>query len=484
MADTIKKNSEAKKSRCPVSKKCGGCTMIDVPYAEQVERKQQLVEELIGNFGRVDPIIRMKNPDHYRNKVTSVFAPDKKGKPVCGIYKAGTHDVVPVKACLLEDLRADRIIQTVFALMESFKIRVYDEDRKTGFLRYVQVRTARSTRQVMVTLVTAESAFPVGKKFVNALLKRHPEITTVVQNINDKQTTMVLGDREKVLFGPGYIEDVLCKKRFRISSRSFYQVNSIQTEKLYNIALDYAGFSGKERILDAYCGIGTIGIIASDRCKEVLSVELNPEAVKDAKVNAKLNEAKNVEVFRNDAGRFMRDMAAKKEKLDILFMDPPRSGASEEFLMAALELKPAKVVYVSCEPTTLARDLAILTEGGYEMKKAVPVDMFPYVEGVETVCLLSKLSEAKNHISVKVDMDEMDVTAAESKATYEEIQEWVQEKYGFHVSHLNIAKTKRKCGIIERQNYNLPKSEDSRSPETPPEKEKAIKEAFSYFQMI
>ena len=484
MADTIKKNSEAKKSRCPVSKKCGGCTMIDVPYAEQVERKQQLVEELIGNFGRVDPIIRMKNPDHYRNKVTSVFAPDKKGKPVCGIYKAGTHDVVPVKACLLEDLRADRIIQTVFALMESFKIRVYDEDRKTGFLRYVQVRTARSTKQVMVTLVTAESAFPVGKKFVNALLKRHPEITTVVQNINDKQTTMVLGDREKVLFGPGYIEDVLCKKRFRISSRSFYQVNSIQTEKLYNIALDYAGFSGKERILDAYCGIGTIGIIASDRCKEVLSVELNPEAVKDAKVNAKLNEAKNVEVFRNDAGRFMRDMAAKKEKLDILFMDPPRSGASEEFLMAALELKPAKVVYVSCEPTTLARDLAILTEGGYEMKKAVPVDMFPYVEGVETVCLLSKLSEAKNHISVKVDMDEMDVTAAESKATYEEIQEWVQEKYGFHVSHLNIAKTKRKCGIIERQNYNLPKSEDSRSPETPPEKEKAIKEAFSYFQMI
>ena len=389
MADTIKKNSEAKKSRCPVSKKCGGCTMIDVPYAEQVERKQQLVEELIGNFGRVDPIIRMKNPDHYRNKVTSVFAPDKKGKPVCGIYKAGTHDVVPVKACLLEDLRADRIIQTVFALMESFKIRVYDEDRKTGFLRYVQVRTARSTKQVMVTLVTAESAFPVGKKFVNALLKRHPEITTVVQNINDKQTTMVLGDREKVLFGPGYIEDVLCKKRFRISSRSFYQVNSIQTEKLYNIALDYAGFSGKERILDAYCGIGTIGIIASDRCKEVLSVELNPEAVKDAKVNAKLNEAKNVEVFRNDAGRFMRDMAAKKEKLDILFMDPPRSGASEEFLMAALELKPAKFVYVSCEPTTLARDLAILTEGGYEMKKAVPVDMFPYVEAVETVVLLS-----------------------------------------------------------------------------------------------
>ena len=381
--------------------------MIDVPYAEQAERKQQLVEELIGEFGRVDPIIRMKNPDHYRNKVTSVFAPDKKGKPVCGIYKAGTHEVVPVKACMLEDLRADRIIQTVFALMESFKIRVYDEDRGTGFLRYVQVRTARGTRQVMVTLVTAEAVFPPAKKFVNALIKRHPEITTVVQNINDKHTTMVLGDREKVLFGPGYIEDVLCKKRFRISSRSFYQVNSLQTEKLYNIALDYAGFSGKERILDAYCGIGTIGIIASDRCKEVLSVELNAEAVKDAKINAKLNGADNVEVYKNDAGRFMEDMAAKKEKLDILFMDPPRSGASEEFLRAALQLGPAKIVYVSCEPTTLARDLDILTEGGYEMKKAVPVDMFPYTEGVETVVLLSNRNlREKEHIKVDIDMEE------------------------------------------------------------------------------
>lgn len=458
--------------------------MIDVPYAEQAEQKQQLVEELIGEFGRVDPIIRMKNPDHYRNKVTSVFAPDKKGKPVCGIYKAGTHEVVPVKSCLLEDLRADRIIQTIFDLAESFKIRVYDEDRRTGLLRYVQVRTARGTKQVMVTLVTADSVFPPAKKFVNALIKRHPEITTVVQNINDKQTTMVLGDREKVLFGPGYIEDVLCKKRFRISSRSFYQVNSLQTEKLYNIALDYAGFSGKERILDAYCGIGTIGIIASDRCKEVLSVELNAEAVKDAKITAKLNGADNVEVYKNDAGRFMEDMAAKKEKLDVLFMDPPRSGASEEFLRAALQLGPAKIVYVSCEPTTLARDLRLLTDGGYEMKKAVPVDMFPYTEGVETVCLLSKLSGAKHHVSITLDMEEMDLTAAESKATYQEIQEWVQEKYGFHVSHLNIAKTKRKCGIIERKNYNLPKSEDSWSPETPKEKEEAIREAFKYFQMI
>ncbi len=476
--------AEKKRSRCPVAGKCGGCTMIDVPYAEQLDRKQQRVEGLIGGFGRVDPIIRMKNPDHYRNKVTSVFAPDKKGKPVCGIYKAGTHEVVPVKACMLEDLQADRIIQTIYDLMLSFKIRVYDEDRETGFLRYVQVRTARSTKQVMVTLVTAEAAFPSGKTFVNALLKRHPEITTVVQNINDKQTTMVLGNREKVLSGPGYIEDELCKKRFRISSRSFYQVNALQTEKLYNIALDYAGFSGKERILDAYCGIGTIGIIASDRCREVLSVELNPEAVSDAKENAKRNNAQNVEVFCNDAGRFMRDLAAKEQKLDVLFMDPPRSGASEEFLASVLALKPVKIVYVSCEPDTLARDLGVLTEGGYEMKKAVPVDMFPYTEGVETVVLLSKGNISSQNVRVEFSLEDMDMSRFQQGATYEQIQKWVQEKYGFHVTHLNIAKTKRKCGIIERENYNLPKSEDSRPPETPKVKEDAIIEAFRHFQMI
>ena len=426
----------------------------------------------------------MKNPDHYRNKVTSVFAPDRKGKPVCGIYREGTHEVIPVKECLLEDLRADRIIQSVYSLLPSFKIRVYDEDRGIGLLKFVQVRTAHVTRQIMVTLVVTSPVFPSRNNFVKALRKLHPEITTIVMNINDKHTTMVLGKREQVLFGKGYIEDQLCGKTFRISSQSFYQVNSIQTEKLYNIAIDYAGLSGKERILDAYCGIGTIGIIASDRCKEVISVELNPDAVKDAVRNAKANDASNVSVYQGDAGKFMTSMAEQGEKLDVLFMDPPRSGSTEEFIRSAGRLAPSKIVYISCNPRTLGRDLELLEEQGYVCRKAVPVDMFPYTMDVETVCLLSKLSEAKNHISVKVDMDEMDLTAAESKATYQEIKEWVKEKYGFHVSHLNIAKTKRKCGIIERKNYNLPKNEDSRSPETPKEKEEAITEAFRHFQMI
>ena len=391
MSDNSTTGKSKSKSLCPVSKRCGGCTWIDVPYAEQLELKQKTVEDLIGQYGRVDPILRMKNPDHYRGKVTSVFGRDRKGRPVCGIYRAGTHEVVPVKACRLEDLRADRIIQTVYALIDSFKIRIYDEDTGVGVLRYVQVRTARATRQIMVTLVTGGAVIPSSKKFVNALVRRHPEITTIVQNINDRQTTMVLGDREKTLYGPGYIEDVLCGKRFRISSRSFYQVNSLQTEKLYNVALDYAGFSGKEKILDAYCGIGTISIIASDRCREVIGVELNPDAVRDAKYNASANGAENVRFYHNDAGRFMMDMASKGEKVDILFLDPPRSGASDEFLNAVLALGPGKVVYISCEPETMARDLDVLCgRGAYRMKKAVPVDMFPYTVGVECVALLQK----------------------------------------------------------------------------------------------
>ncbi len=397
------------KSRCPVAKRCGGCTMINTPYDEQLRRKQEKIETLLGEFGRVDQIIRMKKPDHYRNKVTSVFAPDRRtGKPVCGIYKFGTHEVVPVKRCMLEDLGADRIIQTIYGMLDAHKIKVYDEDKGTGLLRYVQVRFAHSTKQMMVTLVMASAVFPQAKYFVAELLEKHPEITTIVMNINDKDTTMVLGDREKILHGTGYIEDVLCGKRFRLSSRSFYQVNSLQTEKLYNIAVDYAGFSGKERILDAYCGIGTIGIIAADKCKEVMSVELNAEAVKDAGYNVTANNVSNVTVYQNDAGKFMHQLAAEGEKVDVLMMDPPRSGASEAFLEATCTLRPNKIVYISCDPDTLARDVKWLTENGYAMKKAVPVDMFPYTPGVETVCLLSNTQRPKkeSYITLDVEMED------------------------------------------------------------------------------
>ena len=366
--------------------------MIDVPMEEQLSGKQAFVEECIGRFGKVEPIIRMKNPGRYRNKVTSVFGIDRKRKPVCGVYREHSREIIPVKECLIEDRRADSITQSVFALLPSFKIKVYNEDTDQGLVRAVQVRTAHKTGQVMVTIVTSDPIFPSRNNFVQALLKEQPSITTIVQNINRLHNGMILGDREKVLYGPGYIEDELCGKRFRISSRSFYQVNSLQTEKLYNIAVDAAGLSGKERILDAYCGIGTIGIIASSSCREVMSAELSPDAVRDAKINAMLNQAENVTVYEADAGEFMMRLAEDGESADVLFMDPPRSGASEEFLSAVLKMRPSKIVYISCNPVTLSDNLDVLTEGGYVMKKAVPVDMFPYTMHIETIVLLQKLN--------------------------------------------------------------------------------------------
>lgn len=458
--------------------------MINVPYEEQIARKQDFAQECLGRFGKVEPVIRMKNPDHYRNKANSTFGYDRRGRSVCGVYRERSHEIVPVKECLLETKAADRIIQTVYELLPSFKIRPYDEDRGTGLLRHVQIRTARTTGEVMVTLVCASPVFPSRNNFVRELRRLHPEITTIVMNINDRHTSAVLGNRETVLYGKGYIEDVLCKKRFRISSRSFYQINSIQTEKLYNIAIDCAGLSGKERILDVYCGIGTIGIIASDKCREVLSTEVNAEAVKDAGINAKMNHADNVRVYESDAGAFMTDLAEAGEQVDVLFMDPPRAGADETFLESTCRLMPRKIVYISCNPVTLSDNLEYLTAKGYKVMKMVPVDMFPYTEHIETVVQLSKENISSQNVRVEFSLEEIDMSRFQQGATYEQIQAWVQEKYGFHVTHLNIAKTKRKCGIIERENYNLPKNENSRSPETPKEKEEAIIETFRHFRMI
>ncbi|MBQ6590958.1 MAG: 23S rRNA (uracil(1939)-C(5))-methyltransferase RlmD [Lachnospiraceae bacterium] len=378
-----------KKSRCPVSRFCGGCSMIDLPYDDQIRGKWETLEDLIGDYVVPEPFIRMKAPDHYRYKVTSVFAPDRKGKPVCGIYREGTHEVVPVKSCLIEHIQADRIIQTIYSLLPSFRIHVYDEDMDIGLLRYVQVRAARVTKEIMVTLVMTDPVLPSRNTFVRELTKRHPEITTIVINVNDRNTTMVLGNREIIIYGKGYIEDVLCGKRFRISSRSFYQVNPLMTEKLYNIAIDCAALSGKETVLDTYCGIGTIGIIAAPHARRVVGVELNTEAVRDAQHNINSNHLDNIEILQGDATEFMQDMAENGQKADVIFMDPPRSGSTEEFMRAACDIGPKKIVYISCSPWSLQRDLEFFTANGYEAKKAIPVDMFPYTSGIETVVLLT-----------------------------------------------------------------------------------------------
>ena len=380
---------ENRQIKCPKARQCGGCQLQGISYEEQLEQKQKKTEKLIGPYCRVFPICGMEDPYHYRNKVHAVLD-HKKGKVISGIYAEGSHRVVPVDACLIEDEKADEIIVTIRELLQSFKLPVYDEDTGRGLFRHILIRVGKTSGQIMVVLVMASPIFPSKNNFIRVLRQKHPEITTIVQNINDQDTSMVLGEREKVLYGKGYITDTLCGKVFRISSRSFYQINPVQTEKLYQKAIHLASLTGKERIVDAYCGIGTIGLIASDRVKQVIGIELNEDAVRDAMKNARANNVSNVEFYCDDAGDFMREMAANGEKVDVVFMDPPRSGSDEIFLSSVVQLAPKRVVYISCNPETMARDLEYLTDHGYRAITAWPFDMFPSTAHIEVVTCLSR----------------------------------------------------------------------------------------------
>lgn len=469
------------------AKKCGGCPMLGLDYAEQLKQKEAAVRKLVGKYGPVAPIRGAENPCHYRNKVISTFAAGPGGKLVSGIYAAGTHKVLPVESCLLQDEVLDTVMQAVRAAASTCRYQPYNEDKGTGLLRHCLLRRGVVSGQVMVVLVTAQPVLPGAKNFVRALLaeaeKRHVPVTTVVQNYNPRRTSVVLGEEEKVLYGKGFILDTLCGKTYALSPRSFYQINHDQTEVLYGLAVEAARLTGKEVVLDAYCGIGTIGLTASGRAKQVVGVELNRDAVQDAIGNARHNSVKNARFFAADATRWIREATAAGEKADVIFIDPPREGSTPEFLASVARMAPRRVVYVSCNPVTLARDLATLTKLGYKAEGFTPVDMFPHTEHIETVCLLSKLN-VKHHIEVEITMDELDLTAAESKATYDEIKAYVLEKFGFKVSQLYIAQIKRKCGIIERKNYNQSKKEDAKVPKCPPEKEAAIMDALKHFQMI
>ena len=376
-------------NKCAAAGMCGGCTYINGSYEKQLTEKEQYVRTQLKGICPVNPIIGMENPYHYRNKVTATFS-YKKGEIFSGIYEEKSHSVVPVDSCLLEDQTADQIICDIRGLLKSFKITIYSERTRYGLLRHVMIRRGFTTGEVLVILVVTSPVFPSKNNFVKALLKMHPEITSVVLNVNDRMTSMVLGDRNIVLYGKGYIEDVLCNNRFRISAQSFYQINPVQTQKLYEKAVELANLTGEEIAIDAYCGIGTISLIAADKAQEVIGVELNRDAVKDAIGNAKQNNSKNVRFFCDDAGHFMTEMAARGEKVDVVFMDPPRNGSDEAFLQSVCRLKPKKVVYISCNPQTQKRDLKTLTAGGYKVKEIQPVDMFPQTAHCENICLLTR----------------------------------------------------------------------------------------------
>ena len=374
---------------CPYAKKCGGCSLQNLPYEEQLHLKQAKLIKLLGRFGRVEEITGMDDPTHYRGKIQAAFR-SRSGKVVSGVYQSTSRRIVEVEDCMLEDACAAPILATIRRLCGSMKIRPYDLETGRGFLRHVLIRRGFHSGEIMVVLVTTGEEFRSERSFLSELLRLHPEITTVVRNINPTDTPLFLGSESHVLHGEGFITDRLCGLDFRISPRSFYQVNPIQTEILYGKAKEFAALTGEETVIDAYCGTGTIGLTMAASARAVIGVEVNRDAVADATDNARRNGVTNTTFHAADAGDFMREMAARKQTADVVVTDPPRAGCSPQFLRSLLTLAPKRVVYVSCNPETLARDLYTLVKGGYKVKKIQPVDMFPWTGHVECVVSLAR----------------------------------------------------------------------------------------------
>ena len=475
-------------------KKCGGCPLLALPYREQLAKKQARLQELLGGFAPVKAVQGMAEPLHYRNKAIASFA-TQRGKLVCGLYAEGTHRVLPGADCLLQEEILNKTLAAVLDAARACRWTAYDEDRGTGFLRHTVLRSSCSGK-VLVTLVTPGPDLPGSKNFCTALRKKAPWVVSIVQNINPTRSSAVLGSREKTLYGPGFVLDTLCGTQFAISSRSFYQVNRTQTEVLYKKALELAKLTGRETVIDAYCGIGTIGLCAAPLAKQVIGVERNPAAVKDAAANARRNKIANARFVCADATEWMVAAAGEGLHPDVVFLDPPRAGSTPECIAAVNKMKPRRVVYVSCDPETLARDVAAFTRLGWRAAKFCPVDLFPQTKHVETVVLLShKKADSYIHIDVefgegegKIPVDSIAKRAEaykpKEKVTYKMIKEYIEAKYGFKVHTAYIAEVKRNLGLPM---YDAPNAvEELKQPRKhpTPEKVEAIKDALRYFAVI
>lgn len=475
-------------------KKCGGCPLLALPYREQLAKKQARLQELLGGFAPVKAVQGMAEPLHYRNKAIASFA-TQRGKLVCGLYAEGTHRVLPGADCLLQEKILNMTLAAVLDAARACRWTAYDEDRGTGFLRHTVLRSSCSGK-VLVTLVTPGPDLPGSKNFCTALRKKAPWVVSIVQNINPTRSSAVLGSREKTLYGPGFVLDTLCGTQFAISSRSFYQVNRTQTEVLYKKALELAKLTGRETVIDAYCGIGTIGLCAAPLAKQVIGVERNPAAVKDAAANARRNKIANARFVCADATEWMVAAAGEGLHPDVVFLDPPRAGSTPECIAAVNKMKPRRVVYVSCDPETLARDVAAFTRLGWRAAKFCPVDLFPQTKHVETVVLLShKKADSYIHIDVefgegegKIPVDSIAKRAEaykpKEKVTYKMIKEYIEAKYGFKVHTAYIAEVKRDLGLPM---YDAPNAvEELKQPRKhpTPEKVEAIKDALRYFAVI
>jgi len=478
-------------ARCPVARACGGCQMQELDYAEQLKFKEKKVYNHLKRIGGMEeipmePIIGMEHPWRYRNKAQFPIGTGKDGQPIAGFYAGRTHSLIPVPEldCLLGCEENKDLLRVILDFMKEFGISAYDENLHKGLVRHALLRKGFSSDELMVCLVINGNKLPHAEQLVERLLALPMKVTSISLSINKEKTNVIMGTEIINLYGPGYITDKIGNIEYRISPLSFYQVNPVQTERLYGTALEFADLSGGETVWDLYCGIGTISSFLAQKAGKVYGVEIIPEAIDDARANAERNGIKNVEFFVGKAEEVLPEQYEKNQVYaDVIVVDPPRKGCDSVCLDTILKMAPKKVVYVSCDSSTLARDVKYLCENGYEVKRVRPVDMFPMSGHVETVCLLSKLN-AKQHIEINLDMDELDLTDAEKKATYQEIKDYVLEHSGLKVSSLYIAQVKQQCGIIERENYNKPKSEDAKQPQCPPDKEKAIKEALKHFGMI
>ncbi len=433
----------------------------------------------------MESILRMEKPVHYRNKAQFPVGKSKDGRIITGFYAGRTHSIIENRDCALGVTRNKEVLDRVIAHMEKFHIQPYDENTGKGLVRHVLIRYGFFTDEMMVCLIINGEKLP-GEEALVKSLRQIPEAVSVMVNVNKKRNNVILGEKVRLLWGQPYITDKIGEISYQISPLSFFQVNPYQTGRLYGKALEYAQLSGNETVWDLYCGIGTISLFLAQKAKMVRGVEIIPAAIENAKENARLNGFDNTEFFVGKAEEVLPEQFARTgERADVIVVDPPRKGCDETLLSTIIEMQPDRVVYVSCDSATLARDLKYLCERGYELKKVCPVDMFPNTVSVETVVLLSKLKQKPDdYINVTIELDDMDITSAETKATYDEIKKYVAEhNAGMKVSNLYISQVKRKCGIEVGKNYNLPKNEDSRQPQCPEDKESAIVEALKHFKM-
>ena len=467
---------------CPYYGRCGGCDFRHMSYEEELWAKRARVQDALTRIGgaevTVEEILGAEQPLHYRNK--SIYPISPAGE--VGFYRARSHQVVHVEHCLIQKPEADALAQAVRDYIARFQVEPYNEATGRGLLRHLYVRTSCRGESLACLLVNG-SRLPHEQELVDMLRAAAPGVCGVVLGENTRRGNAVLGDRYRTLWGRDYLTDTLCGLELRLSVPSFYQVNHDQAQRLYEKALEYAGLTGRELAVDLYCGAGTITQVLARRARHVIGGEIVPEAIRDAEDSACRNGVENVEFLCGDASRLAAELRQRGLRPDVICVDPPRKGLAPDVVEAAASMTPGRIVYVSCDPATLARDVARFAPLGYCPVRACAVDLFPGTAHVETVCLLSKL-QSKEHIEIEVKMDELDLTSAESKATYEEIREYVFEHTGLKVSHLYIAQVKQKYGIIERENYNKPKSENVKQPQCPPEKEKAITEALRHFGMI